>query len=97
MFKKLEYLELEFEGDRRILLTCVISTIEAKRLLYKGCEAHLAHMIDKSSSEITLDSVLVMHEFSNVLSELGLLVDKEIEFGIKLLSVQLSCLYHSIG
>ena len=41
------YPELEFEGDRRILPTCVILTIEAKRLLHKGCEAYLAHVIDK--------------------------------------------------
>ena len=39
VFRKLEYLELEFESDRRILPTCVISAFEAKRLLHKGCEA----------------------------------------------------------
>ena len=54
VFKKLGYLELEFEGDRRILPTCVISALEAKRLLHKGCEAYLAHVIDKSFSEVNL-------------------------------------------
>ena len=52
MFKKLGYLELEFEGDRRILPTCVISTLEAKRLLYKGCKAYLVHVVDKSTPMI---------------------------------------------
>ena len=66
MFKKPGYPGLEFEGDRRILLTCVISILEAKRLLYKGCEAYLAHVIDKFSPKITLDSVLVVHEFPEV-------------------------------
>ena len=37
VFKKQGYPELEFEGDRKILPTCVISVLEAKRLLHKGC------------------------------------------------------------
>ena len=36
VFKKPGYPELEFEGDRRILPTCVILALEAKRLLNKG-------------------------------------------------------------
>ena len=39
VFRKPGYPELEFEGDRQILPTCVISALEAKRLLHKGCEA----------------------------------------------------------
>ena len=42
--EKLGYSEFEFVGDRRILPTCVISALKAKRLLHKGCEAYLAHM-----------------------------------------------------
>ena len=60
VFKKLGYLELEFESDKRIFPTCMISAIEAKRLLHKGCEAYLAHDIDKSSSEVTLKNVPVV-------------------------------------
>ena len=40
-------------------------------------------MIDKSSSEVTLDNVSVVCEFSEDL--LGLLPDREFEFRIKLL------------
>ena len=36
VFQKLGYPELEFEGDQKILPKCVISTLEAKRLLHKG-------------------------------------------------------------
>ena len=87
MFKKQGYSELEFEGDRRILPTCVISALEAKRLLHKGCETYLAHVINKSSSEVTLDNVLVVCEFPNVFLEdlSGLPPDREFEFGIELL------------
>ena len=63
VFKKSGYLELEFEGDRRILPTCTILALEAKRLLHKGCEAYLAHVINKSSSEVTLDNMPVVCEF----------------------------------
>ena len=34
-FEKPRYPELEFVGDRRVLPTCVISALEAKRLLLK--------------------------------------------------------------
>ena len=69
VFKKPRYRELEFESDRRILSTCIMSSIKAKRLLCKGCKAYLAHIVDKSTSKITLDNVLVVREFSDVFPE----------------------------
>ena len=62
VFKKSGYSELEFEGDRRILPTCVISALETRRLLHKGCEAYLAHVIDKFSFEVMVESVPVVCE-----------------------------------
>ena len=68
--------------------TCVISALEAKRLLHKGCKDYLAHVIDKSSSKVTMDSVLVVQKFPDVFSEYfpSLPPDRELEFGIELLS-----------
>ena len=79
---------MEFEGDRRILSTCVISALEAMRLLHKGCEAYLAHVIDKSKPEVFTESVPVVCEFFDVFPDdlLGLPPDRELEFEIKLLS-----------
>ena len=54
VFRKPGYPELKFEGDRRVLPTCVISTSEAKKLLHKGCKAYLAHVVDKFFSKVTL-------------------------------------------
>ena len=87
VFKKLGYLELEFESDKRILPTCMISAIEAKRLLHKGCETYLAHVINKSSSKVTLDNVSIVCKFPNVFPEdlSSLRLDRELEFGIELL------------
>ena len=80
VFKKPRYPELEFEGDRRILLTCVISALEAKRLLHKECETYLAHVINKSSSEVTMENVSVVCEFLEDLP--GIPPNREIEFEI---------------
>ena len=60
---------MRFEGDRRVLSTCVISALEAKRLLHNGCKAYLAYVVDKSFSKVTLDSVLVVQEFLDVFLE----------------------------
>ena len=87
VFKNSGYSELEFEGDRRILPTCAISALDAKRLLHKGCEVYLAHVIDKSSSKVTLDNVPVVCEFPDVFFEYlsGLPLNRELEFGVELL------------
>ena len=87
VFRKPGYPELEFEDDRRILPICVISALEAKRLLYKGCEAYLAHVLDKSSAKMTIESVPVVCEFSDVFPDdlPGLPPDRELEFEIELL------------
>ena len=66
---------------------CMISVLEAKRLLHKGYEAYLAHVIDTSTLKVTLESVLIVCEFSNVFPKDSprLPSDKELEFGIYLL------------
>ena len=58
-FEKPGCLELEFVGNRKILPTCVILALEAKRLLHKGCVAYLADVIDKSTLKINLENVRV--------------------------------------
>ena len=47
---------------------CVILTTEAKRLLHKGCEVYLTHVINKFS-EITLEIVLIVCEFLDAFPE----------------------------
>ena len=66
----------------------MISALDAKRLLYKVCKAYLTHVIDKSSSEVTLDNMPIVCEFPDVFFEdlPSLPPDIELEFGIELLS-----------
>ena len=87
IFRKPGFLELEFVGDRRILPMCVISALKAKRLLPKGCEAYLAHVVDTSTLKVTLRSVPIVQEFSDVFFKdlLRLSLDRELEFHIDLL------------
>ena len=67
-------------GDRRILPMCVISALKAKRLLPKGCEAYLAHVVDTSTLKVTLRSVPIVQEFSNMFPKdlLGLPPNREL-------------------
>ena len=87
VFWKPRFGKLEFEGDLKILPTCVISALEAKRSLHKGCEAYLVYVVDTSTPQVTLRSVLVVQEFSDVfLEDLPRLPpDRKLEFGIDLL------------
>ena len=61
--------------------------LEIKRLLLKGCESYLAHVVDTSVNEIKLEDVPVVCEFSDVFLEdlPGLPPDRELEFGIEVL------------
>ena len=80
-------MKFEFEGDHKVLPTCLISTLKAKRLLHKSCEAYLANVIDTSTPEVTLKSMPIVREFSDVFLEdlPGLPPDWELEFYIDLL------------
>ena len=69
VFRKAGFLELEFEGDGRVLSTCVISVLEANRLLHKGCKVYLEHVVNTSTPEVTLDSVSVVQKFSDLFFE----------------------------
>ena len=99
VFRKLGFLELEFEGDCRILLTCVISALEAKRLLHKCCEAYLAHVIDTSTSKVTLKSGQLCESSRMYFSRIyqGCHQIEDWNLILTCCRDQLSFLYHHIG
>ena len=62
----------------------MISTLEAKRLLLKGCESYLAHVVNTFMTEVNLENVPMVCEFPDVFPEdlPGLPPDRELEFEI---------------
>ncbi|KAL6286303.1 hypothetical protein ACE6H2_010693 [Prunus campanulata] len=74
-------------GERRVLPTCLISAITAKRLLKKGCMGYLAHIIDTREVTLNLEDVPVVREFLDVFPDdlPGLPPEREIELTIELL------------
>ncbi|WRX20683.1 Reverse transcriptase domain - like 10 [Theobroma cacao] len=83
-----EGVEVVFAGERRVLPSCVISTIKALKLVWKGYLAYLAHVIDTSKGEPKLEDVPIVNEFSDVFSDElpGLPLNREFEFTIDLFS-----------
>ncbi|KAI5339223.1 hypothetical protein L3X38_018495 [Prunus dulcis] len=79
--------EVTFRGERSILPTCLISAITAKKLLKKGCEGYLAHIIDTREITLNLEDIPVVCDFPDIFpNDLpGLPPEREIEFTIELL------------
>ena len=47
----------------------VISAMQARRLLRKGCEAFLALVLDSKRGQVDVEKILVVKEFPNVFPE----------------------------
>ena len=79
--------EVVFRGDRRGTPRGLISALQARRLLRKGCQGYLAHVREISSQVREPASVPVVREFLDVFpDELpGLPPPREIEFEIELI------------
>ncbi|KAL0434128.1 UNVERIFIED_CONTAM: hypothetical protein Slati_2747100 [Sesamum latifolium] len=76
-----------FMGDRQVVLVCVISAVEARRLMLEGCEAYLAHVIDTKKVNPTLEEIPVVRDFPEVFPEdlPGLPPHREVDFAIETL------------
>ena len=65
----------------------VIFALRAQRLLRKGCQGYLAHVVDTRKEVLKLDDIPVVREFLDVFPEdlPRIPIDREIEFSIDLL------------
>ena len=65
----------------------VISAMQARRLLRKGCEAFLALVLDSKRGQIELENILVVKDFSDVFPEElpGSPSVKEVDLSIEIL------------
>ncbi|KAA3465740.1 RVP_2 domain-containing protein [Gossypium australe] len=68
------------------LLSNVISSLRANKLVQKGCEAYLAYVLNADSKELSLDEIRAIYDFPNVFPDWlsSLPLDREVEFGIEL-------------
>ncbi|XP_028090712.1 uncharacterized protein LOC114290912 [Camellia sinensis] len=87
VFQISNQLEFCFVGSGVNTHLLVISALQARRLLRNGCEGYLASVRDTRETELKLEDILVVKEFSNVFPEElpGLPLDREIEFAIELI------------
>ena len=46
-----------FRGERRMLSSCIISAMTARKMLRKQCEGYLAYVVDTSEKEARLEEV----------------------------------------
>ncbi|KAL0427770.1 UNVERIFIED_CONTAM: hypothetical protein Slati_2951800 [Sesamum latifolium] len=76
-----------FVGKRHVVPVCVISAMEARRLLLEGCEAYLANVIDAEKVNPTLEDIPVVRDFPEVFSDdlPGLPPHREVDFTIETL------------
>ncbi|XP_070681185.1 uncharacterized protein [Malus domestica] len=65
----------------------IISAVRANRLLRKGCQGYLAHVVLNEDTPTCVEDVRVVRHFPDVFSDdlLGLPPDREVEFTIDLL------------
>ena len=66
----------------------VISAMQARRLLRKGCEAFLALVLDSKRGQIELENILVVKDFSDVFPEElpSIPLVREVDLSFKILS-----------
>jgi hypothetical protein len=74
-----------FKGERKVIPSCVILVLVARKLLRKGCSAWLAHVRELEKGSIDLTSIPVVREFRDVFPEElpGLPPVREIEVSIE--------------
>ena len=76
-----------FVGSGAYTSPQVISALQARRMMKKGCKGYLATMTDTQQGELKLEDIPIVREFPDVFPEdlSGLPPDREIEFSIDLL------------
>ena len=80
--------ELIFSFDRSTGTTppCIISFVQARQMLRKGCRGYLVSIKNKEHDELKLQNISIVNEFLDVFIDdlIGLPPDREIEFTIEL-------------
>ncbi|XP_070017698.1 uncharacterized protein [Nicotiana sylvestris] len=79
---------IEWKRDNVVPNSRFISYLKATKMINKGCIYHLVRVMDTDAEAPTLESVPFLNEFPDVFPDklTGILPDKEIDFGIDVMS-----------
>ena len=79
--------EVIVHGVRSDPMSNVISAMQNRRLLRKGCETFLALVLDSKRGQIELENILVVNDFPDVFPEelLGIPPIREVDLSIEIL------------
>ena len=74
-------------GERQAVPSCMISAVTAFRMISEGCQAYLAHVVDRTQSVKEVSDIPVVCEYPDVFPEdlPGLPPNRETEFTIELI------------
>ena len=61
--------EVIVQGIRSSVMSNVISTMQARRFMRKGCETFLAVILDSKRSQVDIEKILIVREFLDVFPE----------------------------
>ena len=77
--------EVIVQGIRSKSISKVISAMEARCFLRKGCEAFLALILDSNREQVNFENILVIREFLDVFLEelLGVPPEREVDLSIE--------------
>ena len=67
-------------------MSSVISAMQARRFLRKGCETFLALILNSKRSQVDVEKIPVVREFPNVFPEelLGIPPEREVDLSIEI-------------
>ena len=72
------------QGIRTSAMSNVISAMQARRFMRKGCETFLAMILDSKRGQVDVEKILVVREFPYVFPEElpGILLEREVDLAI---------------
>ena len=78
--------EVIVHGIRSDTMSNVISTMQARRLMRKGCETFLALILDSKRGQVNLEKIPVVREFPDVFHEelLSIPLEREVDLSIEI-------------
>ena len=77
--------EVIVQGIRSSAMSNVISTMQARRLMGKGCETFLALILDSKSGQVDVENILVVRELPDIFPEElpGISLERQLDLSIE--------------